>query len=86
VSTTLSDCAKTGLEGDNRARATFGGGRSALLNAFHQEEKIEEAKQRRLPEQIAYIPKETRWARRLSWRETAQVFQRSWKAVYRSVE
>ena len=35
--------------------------RAALefLQAFHQEEKIEEAKQRRLPEQIAYIPEET---------------------------
>ena len=27
-----------------------------------------------------------RWARRLSWRETAHVFQTSWEAVYRSVE
>ena len=27
-----------------------------------------------------------RWARRLSWRETAQVFQTRWEAVYRSVE
>ncbi len=27
-----------------------------------------------------------RWARRLSWRETATVFQTSWEAVYRSVE
>jgi len=27
-----------------------------------------------------------RWGRRLSWRETAQVFQVSWEAVYRSVE
>lgn len=27
-----------------------------------------------------------RWARRLSWRETAQVFQTSWEAVYRSVK
>ncbi|MGB0107567.1 MAG: transposase [Terriglobales bacterium] len=27
-----------------------------------------------------------RWARRLNWRETAQVFQTSWEAVYRSVE
>src|SRR5271169_6149504 len=26
-----------------------------------------------------------RWARRLSWRETAQEFQTSWEAVYRSV-
>jgi transposase len=27
-----------------------------------------------------------RWARRLSWRETAQEFQTSWESVYRSVE
>jgi hypothetical protein len=27
-----------------------------------------------------------RWTRRLSWKETAQVFQISWEAVYRSVE
>ena len=27
-----------------------------------------------------------RWARRLSWRETSQVFQTSWECVYRSVE
>jgi transposase len=27
-----------------------------------------------------------RWARRLSWRETAEVFQVSWEAVYRSVQ
>ncbi len=27
-----------------------------------------------------------RWARRLSWRETAEVFQTSWESVYRSVE
>ena len=27
-----------------------------------------------------------RWARRLSWRETARAFQTSWEAVYRSVE
>jgi transposase len=27
-----------------------------------------------------------RWARRLSWRETAQVFQTRWESVYRSVE
>jgi transposase len=27
-----------------------------------------------------------RWGRRLRWRETAQVFQTSWEAVYRSVE
>jgi transposase len=27
-----------------------------------------------------------RWARKLSWRETARTFQTSWEAVYRSVE
>lgn len=27
-----------------------------------------------------------RWARRLSWRETAEVFQTSWESVYRSVQ
>ena len=27
-----------------------------------------------------------RWARRLSWRETARVFGTSWEAVYRSVQ
>jgi transposase len=27
-----------------------------------------------------------RWARRLSWRETARVFQTSWESVYRTVE
>ena len=27
-----------------------------------------------------------RWGRRLSWRETAQVFETSWEAVYRSIE
>src|SRR5271166_6508161 len=34
--------------------------RAALefLYAFHEEEKIEQAQQRRLPEQIAYIPEE----------------------------
>src|ERR1035437_4513105 len=31
-----------------------------FLYAFHAKEKVEEAKQRRLPEQIAYIPEETR--------------------------
>ena len=31
-----------------------------FLYAFHADEKIEEAQQRRLPEQIAYIPDETR--------------------------
>ena len=35
--------------------------RAALefLYAFHQQEKIAEAQQRRLPKQIAYIPEET---------------------------
>ena len=33
--------------------------RWSFCMAFHQEEKIAEAKQRRLPEQIAYIPEET---------------------------
>ena len=35
--------------------------RAALefLYTFHEEEKIEQAQQRRLPEQIAYIPEET---------------------------
>ncbi len=31
-----------------------------FLNAFHEEEKIEEAQQRRLPDEIAYIPEESR--------------------------
>jgi hypothetical protein len=31
-----------------------------FLNAFHEEKKIQEAQQRRLPEQIAYIPEENR--------------------------
>ena len=31
-----------------------------LWYAFHAEEKIAEAQQRRLPEQITYIPEETR--------------------------
>jgi len=31
-----------------------------FLNAFHEEEKIEEAQQRRLPDAIAYIPEENR--------------------------
>src|SRR5437773_578033 len=28
----------------------------------------------------------SRWARRLSWRETARAFQTSWECVYRSVQ
>ena len=31
-----------------------------FLNAFHEEKKIEEAQQRRLPHQLAYIPEESR--------------------------
>src|SRR5205807_9419751 len=31
-----------------------------FLNDFHEEEKIEEAQQRRLPDEIAYIPEENR--------------------------
>ncbi len=31
-----------------------------FLNAFHEEEKLEEAQQRRLPDTIAYIPEENR--------------------------
>ena len=31
-----------------------------FLNAFHEEEKIEEAQQRRLPDAVAYIPEENR--------------------------
>src|ERR1700730_13330900 len=31
-----------------------------FLNAFHEEEKIEEAQQRRLADEIAYIPEENR--------------------------
>jgi hypothetical protein len=30
------------------------------LNTFHEEEKIQEAQQRRLPDAIGYIPKENR--------------------------
>jgi transposase len=38
------------------------------------------------PVTIAMMSFLARWARRLSWRETAEVFQTSWEAVYRSVE
>ena len=38
------------------------------------------------PVTIAMMGFLARWARRLSWRETAQVFQTSWEAVYRSVD
>jgi transposase len=38
------------------------------------------------PVTIAMICFLSRWARRLSWRETAQVFGTSWECVYRSVE
>lgn len=38
------------------------------------------------PVTIAMMCFLSRWARRLSWRETAQVFGASWECVYRSVE
>jgi transposase len=38
------------------------------------------------PATVAMMGFLARWARRLSGRETAQVFQTSWEAVYRSVE
>ena len=38
------------------------------------------------PVTVAMMGFLARWARRLSWLETAQVFQTSWEAVYRSVE
>jgi transposase len=38
------------------------------------------------PVTIAMMCFLSRWARRLSWRETARVFQTSWECVYRSVE
>ena len=38
------------------------------------------------PLTIAMMGFLARWARRLSWRETAEVFHVSWEAVYRSVE
>jgi transposase len=38
------------------------------------------------PVTVAMMGFLARWARRLSWRETAQVFQTSWESVYRSVE
>ena len=38
------------------------------------------------PVTIAMMCFLSRWARRLSWRETAQAFQTSWECVYRSVE
>ena len=38
------------------------------------------------PITIAMMVFLARWARRLSWRETAQAFQTSWEAVYRSVD
>jgi len=38
------------------------------------------------PVTIAMMCFLSRWARRLSWRETAQVFGTSWECVYRSVE
>jgi len=38
------------------------------------------------PVSIAMMCFVARWARRLSWRETARAFQTSWECVYRSVE
>jgi transposase len=38
------------------------------------------------PVTLAMMGYLARWARRLSWRETAEAFQVSWEAVYRSVE
>src|SRR3990170_3559470 len=38
------------------------------------------------PVTIAMMCFLARWARRLSWRETARAFQTSWESVYRSVE
>jgi transposase len=38
------------------------------------------------PVTIAMMCFLARWARRLSWRETARAFQTSWECVYRSVE
>jgi transposase len=38
------------------------------------------------PLTIAMMGFLARWARRLSWRETAQVFRTRWESVYRSVE
>jgi hypothetical protein len=38
------------------------------------------------PVTIAMMCFLSRWARRLSWRETARAFHTSWECVYRSVE
>ena len=38
------------------------------------------------PVTIAMMCFLSRWARRLSWRETARAFGTSWECVYRSVE
>lgn len=38
------------------------------------------------PVTVAMMGFLSRWARRLSWRETARAFQTSWECVYRSVE
>jgi transposase len=38
------------------------------------------------PVSVAMMGFLSRWARRLSWRETARAFQTSWECVYRSVE
>jgi hypothetical protein len=38
------------------------------------------------PVTLAMMAFLARWARRMSWRETARVFQTSWESVFRSVE
>jgi transposase len=38
------------------------------------------------PTTLAMMAFLARWARRMSWRETARVFQTSWESVFRSVE
>jgi len=55
----LSACAPIRSGGDDRTRTASPCG-VAVLYAFHADEKILEAQQRRLPEQSAYIPEETR--------------------------
>jgi len=55
----LSACGQTPARATDRARSAFSGSSSKFLYAFHEEEKIEQAKQQRLPDQIAYIPTES---------------------------
>jgi hypothetical protein len=51
-----------------------------FLYAFHADEKIEEAQQRRLPDQIAYVPDETRSLQGL-WRVNRDLVQRCGKRI-----